>query len=434
MKNKNKKLNNAYQRSGLALVVIMVILIVLSSIVYALSAKIATAQHRRQYLIDYQDAQYAANSAMKYALANIEKLTPTLIERNGSPDFSYLFMLTETEYKEMLEEWAIKQTEKLRLELEQENDQKEEDSEEETAQQNQTNDTSDLFALLGLDITDPNMSAEDMLAMLDEQEDIQIDPNDLEIPGPYGHPWPQVTQAVQFNINDAKITIEYQDENAKMPLTWAITTDKRVNKQAQAALKTFGEWMQMDENQIEELAYQLKEISEIKQFTINPKDITETTTVKNNARTALQHTTDFAKLLHSQMLDLSTLAIPLPDTGQRYEAPIKYLALWGSQRVNINTAPRHVLEAAFTFGGDAVKITDEIVILRQEKPFTSIDDLKSRLLGFSNSISRAANYITTESKYFSIQVTATSGRAKASAVATVLKGEEKFERIAIITQ
>jgi type II secretory pathway component PulK len=134
------------------------------------------------------------------------------------------------------------------------------------------------------------------------------------------------------------------------------------------------------------------------------------------------------------MLDMEPLAAPLPDTGNRLESPMKYLAMWGSQRVNINTAPRHVLEAAFTFGGDAEDIAEEIIQLRRERPFKDLKDLKSRLYGFNDSIEKTTPYITTVSTYLSIRVTATNGRARSASVATVIKNGNKVERIAIITQ
>ena len=363
MKKTKTKFNTTTAKTGLALVVVLVILVVLASIVYSLSAKIATAEHRKQYFIDYQNAQYAANSAIKYALVNLKNIKPTLIDRTESPDFSDLFTLDKFEYQEMLDEWAIAQTEKLMLELEEFDNSSEEEQ----------NDLLDQFSsLLGLSDNAINLSKEEILLYLEDDIPL-IDPNDLQIPGPYGQPWPQIAESVEFEINNAKITIQYEDENAKMPLIWAITTDKKINRQAQAALETFAEWMQMDAEQIEGLALQLDDIAEIKQFTINPKDIVRTTrvpvktpvtrgrrtsrrtrtttrtkTIKTTVRSAIGHTTDFAKLLHSPMIDTDALSIPLPNTGKRHETPVKYLALWGSQKVNINTAPRHILEAAGT--------------------------------------------------------------------------------------
>lgn len=438
-------------RPGVALVVALAILVVLSAVVYSLSTRLAEIKHRQQYIIDYQIARYAGDSAMKYALAKIKKIKLRLIKRKGKLDFSDLFTMDRDEYTEYLYDWAQnladeKGFENLSVGLQDFLD-----------PQLQTDDgffdhMGDLFA--GLDKNDPNELDDEWMDRTGPYR--TSEPNDLMVPGPYGPQWPYVTNPIEFEIGSAKIKITIEDENAKMPLTWAMTTNKIVNRRAKAALETFCQWMQMETYQIRDLADQLEEITEIKQFSLDLKDITKVKKTKKarssrsrrrsgrsrkiapakktTVRSAVGHTTDFAKLLHSSMIDTETLAVPLPDTGERLESPMKYLAMWGSQRVNINTAPRHVLEAAFTFGGDAEDIADEIIELRREKPFKDLKDLKSRLYGFNDSIEKTTPYITTVSTYFSIRVTATSGRASSGAIATVIKDGNKVERIAIITQ
>ena len=290
------------------------------------------------------------------------------------------------------------------------------------------------------DPNDPNI--------YDAYESEGLDPSEIKIPGPYGPEWPLVHDPIEFDIGDTHVEIRIEDENAKMPLIWAMTTESNRNREAEAAFETFCEWMQMPTSEIEMLKDQVNELSGYKQFKLELKPITytEQTEVVNRAlptsrssatsrstisrtttrtvkktRPAIAHTTDFAKLLHSSVLDTDQLAWPIPDTGDRYEAPLKYLALWGSQQVNINTAPRHVLEAAFTFGGYARKIAQEIILLRQEKPFKDIDELKKKLYGYNDSIRKVEPYITTRSTFFAIKVTATTGSAIASAVATVVR-------------
>jgi type II secretory pathway component PulK len=108
------------------------------------------------------------------------------------------------------------------------------------------------------------------------------------------------------------------------------------------------------------------------------------------------------------------------------------MGMWGSMKVNINTAPRHVLEAAFIFGGDEVKIAEEIIQRRRIEPFADIQDLKTELLRYSDSIGRCENYITTVSRFFTIRVTAVSGVAKASSVIAITKDGAKVKRIAVI--
>jgi len=106
--------------------------------------------------------------------------------------------------------------------------------------------------------------------------------------------------------------------------------------------------------------------------------------------------------------------------------------MWGSGKVNVNTAPRHVLEAAFTFGGNGRRIAEEIIQRRRVKPFKDIDELKRELISYSDSIIKSERFITTASDCLVIRVTAQSGVAKASASAAVLKAQGKFESIAVM--
>jgi type II secretory pathway component PulK len=108
------------------------------------------------------------------------------------------------------------------------------------------------------------------------------------------------------------------------------------------------------------------------------------------------------------------------------------MGMWGSMKVNINTAPRHVLEAAFIFGGDEVPIAEEIIQRRRIEPFADIQELKTDLFRYSDSIGKCEKYITTVSRFFTIKVTAISGVAKASAVIAITKDGRRVKRIAVI--
>jgi type II secretory pathway component PulK len=101
-------------------------------------------------------------------------------------------------------------------------------------------------------------------------------------------------------------------------------------------------------------------------------------------------------------------------------------------KVNVNTAPRHVLEAAFTFAGDQVQIAEEIIQRRRIEPFTDIQDLRTSLFRYSDSIGKCEKYITTSSRFFTIKVTAVSGAAKASTVIAITKDGKIVKRIAVI--
>ena len=86
-------------RRGIALLVTIVLLVVLSALMFTLSTRMSAQRHRDRYIIDYQEARYARDSAVKYALATLSDMnTPRLIERPNEPDFSDLFMLDEEQY------------------------------------------------------------------------------------------------------------------------------------------------------------------------------------------------------------------------------------------------------------------------------------------------------------------------------------------------
>ena len=423
-----KHRNNSRDRSGIVLLVALVLLVVLSTLGYTLSTRVAAQRHRDQYIIDYSNARYGCDSAVKYALATLEDIDPQLISRPNEPDFSDLFYLTEPEYQELLEQWRLELQEQMLI--------------------------SDVDK--PGNITDFN-SDESWTADLDGL-------NSLTISGPYGPPWPFVTEPVEFEVGSAKVRIEIEDENAKYPLGWALLTDGRVKREAEAGFETFCEMTGLDAEQIDALKTELNEIGQIKMFAVEFKPVMrtirtpiKTTTRRSSTRKSSsksstsktprtrvtrktiqvdqqisEQTTHFAEMFHSSLIDTEALAEPTIVSPDRKESALKYMGMWGSMKVNVNTAPRHVLEAAFIFGGDEVKIAEEIIQQRRIEPFADIQDLKTELFRYSDSIGRCENYITTVSRFFTIRVTAVSGVAKASSVIAITKDGAKVKRIAVI--
>jgi len=216
--------------------------------------------------------------------------------------------------------------------------------------------------------------------------------------------------------------------------------------------------MRLDFDEIDELKYQLESITELRPFKTEFKTITKRTPVKTAAKPAsqrrrgrtrtrtkyktqkiteeqqqIQQTKDFAKLLHSALIDTSILAKPTIESDIRKESALKYTGMWASGKVNINTAPRHVLEAVFSFGGNAVDIAQEIIERRRNQPFKNIEELKKELLRYSVAIEKGERFIITESNFFTIKVTASSGSAKAYAIIAIIKSQQKTETIGLIT-
>jgi hypothetical protein len=421
---------------GIVLLITMVVLLVLATLGYTLATRVSAQRHRDNYVVDYTNACYARDSAIKYALASLEDMNSIeFVSRPNEPDFSDLFHLSEPAYRQLLEQWAAELAKKQSELLDNSGEQPDSAG------------------------VDENRTAAGLLSTPETNDSNGADSNavdKLKIRGPYGPAWPFITEPVEFTIGSTSVKIEIEDENAKYPVGWAIIDNEKVQREAQAGLETFCEWMGFNSDQIESVKEQLKQIGSIKPFKVEFKPVVQRAPVATPAppsparrgaraqrvvyKTATvpqaelltKQTKDFAKLFHSSLLDVQMLAAPTIISEDRKESALKYMGLWGTTQVNINSAPRNVLEAAFTFGGDADKIADEIIKERREKTFADIDALKKELFSFSDSIEKSRPYITTTSSVFSIHVTALSGAAKASAIIVVLKNGGKIERVAIV--
>lgn len=414
-------------RRGVVLLVTLVLLIVLSTLGYTLTSRVATQRHRNQYIIDYTAARYACDSAVRYALATLEEIDPQLVSRPNEPDFSDLFALSDVEYHELLAEWNIGP------EFAESGSEKESSGEEEAENVNDVNDVEEPGQLGFADL------------------------KSMPIRGPYGAPWPYITEPVKFDIGSATVRIEIEDENAKYPLGWALLDDPKIQREVDAGFVTFCELAGLDPEKIDALTEQLDAIGKIKPFKVDFKPITKTVktpamtpavagagsrTTRTPARTyrkpisaAQQYseqTEHFAKIFHSSLIDTEALARPTIVTESRKESPLRYIGMWGSRKVNINTAPRHVLEAAFIFGGNEVEIAETIIQLRRQKVFGTIDELKDEVLRFSDSIDKSAEFITTTSRFFTIRITAVSGSAKASSIIAITKDGDTVKQVAAI--
>ncbi|MHC4757829.1 MAG: hypothetical protein ACYTE8_04165 [Planctomycetota bacterium] len=442
---KRQQKTKSQQQRGVVLMLTLLVLVVLSVIGYTLTVRVSSQRHQYQYLIDYQSARYACDAGTKYALVNLTKTNPTLIERVDVPDFSDLFALTDQEYKLLLDEWAL---EKIL--------QQEELSKDKNNINNADMYLDDPLISDYVNIPDNNVP----LASFDinDTNNFQIpgqslQPKEAFIPGPYGQEWPLIQKPINFEIGSAKITIEIEDENAKFPLGWALLSDEDVQFESQASFQTFCEWMNIYDQDYLEIQNDLDEIAQIKSFQLQfktittEKQVTEQKEIKRGNRTikvpkktmkkvtipVSVHTTSFAHIFNSSLVNLDVLARPTTLSDKRKESALKYMGLWGSNKVNINTAPRQVLEAAFTFGGDATQIAEEIIQLRRMAPIKDIEELRTELLQYSDSIEKCKPYISTTSDFFTIRVTATSGTATTTNVIAIRKEEENVKKIAVLS-
>jgi hypothetical protein len=459
---------------GVVLLITLVALVVLASISYMLMTRVTAQIHRDQYLIDYQKARYACDSGLKYAFASMESnITAKLIDRPNEPDFSDVFAYTQEQYERFVAEWAAAHppTEGY--------DQygQYEDANNRSRDANTLGKVNDFNSIrqtkLFSDLNDANMAQ--YLRSLGDMNDSNTadryrDPNKMAIPGPYGLPWPLVAQPIELEIGTAKVTIEIEDENAKLPLIWGTNSDKDKQREVDAAIGTFCEWMNMSWTQIDALKRDLKKIGEVRPYKAGvPLTVAGAPAADANGRTdpnavrsglsrrsrrrptnpaqqqplPAQATKDnaagtqlneFVRLLRSSMIDIEPLAQPYIKTEQRTESVLKYVSRWGATQVNVNTAPRQVLEAAFMFGGDAPEVAEAIIKTRQIKPFTDVNDVQKKIYKYADSIRKSKDFITTTSNVFSVKITAVSGMAKVSMTAAILAQDKKPRIIAIMSE
>lgn len=428
------------------LLITLVILVILSTLGYTLSVRVAARRHRDQYLIDCCVAQNACVSGVKYALASMDGLDFALISRPNEPDFSDVFALSEPEYQKLLAQMELYLAQSRLTDSGGE------------ADPNADGGTTEKVAASGKGKTRLNDVND-----ADPNETLLAGGQKVEIRGPYGFRWPLVTEPVEFEIGTARVTVEIEDENAKYPLGWMLLADDKQRETAGIGWMTFCEWMGYASEEIEALSQDLAEIARAKPFKTEFKDENVETPLAATPRTRITRSTpkatsaaaarrttgkktvsvaeqiqqqdrEFATLLHSSLLNTALLSRPSIASDSRQESAMKYLGLWSARHVNINTAPRNVLEAAVSFGSviHAPKIAETIIQQRKIKPVEDVNEIKQAMLGYSDSIEKCRDYLTTASTVFTIRVTAVSGAAKATAVAAVSKEGDKIKQIAVI--
>ena len=117
------------------------------------------------------------------------------------------------------------------------------------------------------------------------------DPKPPEIRGPYGPPWPLVTEPMELEIGSAQVKIEVEDENAKYPLGWAMIADEKLKPVAGAGWSTFCEWMGYLPQEIGLLNEDLGKIGKAKPFKIEFKQETENVEPPANVRNKITRPT-----------------------------------------------------------------------------------------------------------------------------------------------
>ena len=454
-------------RPAVVLLLTIVILVIMCGIGYVLTTKVAAARHRDQYLVDYQKARYASDSAFKYVNTILAEKSFDLIDRPNEPDFSDLFAFTEEQYTIFLEDYV---REKLLKQRYGEDWKNYEDEYKRDANEPNARDSRD--PLSPVDFNDPNYVYDQDINDFN-QFDVSgfgdaNDPNKIVIPGPYGAAWPFATEPIEFDVGDAKVTVEIEDENAKLPMAWAMRLDDKNKRSTEAAYDSFFDWIGSASRNEVMFTYQQRydfydgltkvgEYVDVNGAAVLPTAAKEpnnntaaTPAQKFRSRRARKRTNDpqtqsvqsspnakyanIVSLVNSSLVNLEDLAKPYIKSQRRTESALKYMSRYGATQVNVNSAPRLVLESVFMFGGDAVETAQNIIDERKIKPFEDVNDLQKRCFHYANSIQRAKDYLTTKSTFFTVRIQSASGAAIVRYTALILKDGKNVQTLAIIAQ
>jgi hypothetical protein len=473
--------DNRRNDPGVILLITLVILVILSTLGYTLCVQVAARRHRDQYVIDYSIARHACASGLKYALASMGRVQFELVSRPNEPDFSDVFGLSESQYQKLLDQVAAKLPADSNLapadsgkkSVKQDSQEKAEKgkSGQKATEESSKKKTAEKDAKRKAAKEDLRKRAAGIRDANDVNDGNDLDPNrpslaspkPPEIRGPYGPPWPLVAEPLEFEIGSAKVMIEIEDENAKYPLGWAMIADEKRKAEAAAGWATFCEWMGYTPEEISLLNEDLAKIGKTKPFKTDFKPGTEAAEPPASLKSKITRPTpgtpntvprrtvtnkpvtieeqidrqnkEYAKLLHSSLINRDLLSRPSIASDTRKESAMKYLGLWATRHVNINTAPRQVLEAALTFGSaaDAPKMAEEIIQRRRDKPLADVNELRQAVPRYSTSLDDCKAFITARSTVFTIRVTAVSGVARATAMVGVSKEGDKVQQIAAIS-
>lgn len=469
--------DNRRSHRGVILLVTLVILVILSTLGYTLCVQVAARRHRDQFVIDYSIARHACASSLKYALASMGAVQFDLVSRPNEPDFSDVFALSEPQYQKLLEQaaaarWAAGSNlvqeglgqqppdrDSLKAAAQEDAGRKAAATEagKKAAKKKTAKEQAKKAARLE-DVDDVNDVND-----YDSNSESLADSMPAQIRGPYGPPWPLVTEPMEFEIGSAKVKIEIEDENAKYPLGWVMIADEKLKPEVAAGWTTFCEWMGYSTEEIGLLNEGLAKIGKTKPFKTEFKQETEAVEPPAALKSKITRPTpgapstiarrtitrkpitveeqmgrqnkEYAKLLHSSIINKDLLSRPSIASDTRKESALKYLGLWATRNVNINSAPRQVLEAALTFGSaaDAPKIAQEIIQRRQVKPVSDVNELKQAVPRYSTALDDCRTFIAVRSTVFTIRVTAVSGVARVTAMAAVAKQGDKVQQIAVIS-
>lgn len=232
----------------------------------------------------------------------------------------------------------------------------------------------------------------------------------------------------KIKVAEAEVEIEIHDENAKWPMFWMLSspfdTDKAYANSEKAFLD-FSSKLDVGNSDAKVIGRRARELSRNLKVPSAPLQISKKARAQNISRRGRRVNYadkikafkdryaimgSFASIWHNNRKDdedLEFLEEPLPEMPGKVR---DYLSMWGTNKINLNTASDELLEAAFKGFGLNAKQVESIIEYRTEQPFRNTGNLND-VGGMSiETINNVRGLCVVRSDTFSVYVKARVGR------------------------
>ncbi|MCP4710213.1 MAG: general secretion pathway protein GspK, partial [Planctomycetes bacterium] len=284
---------------------------------------------------------------------------------------------------------------------------------------------------INVQVQTPNSVIWDMLKQAADPNQISTDPNQplsqsqpqellANIPIEDELPW-FVLSKKTYQINGADVTVEIHDESAKWPIVWLLTSPFDRNNRssnAEKGLKDYADFFRIDQGDFENAVNLIHAMGDA--LPLPPPPVSYSGTGLRMAPKG--RTGGYIQLLteeqdrHKMMGNFARywyehydLRPSDPLQKDRFNTNISFaecVSLWGAFHININTAPRELLETVFEPIGMSKYQMDALMNYRQSNPFSAPSQLREIDRIPANMRNNLLPLIVVKSRTFTVHVTA----------------------------
>ncbi|MCP4707254.1 MAG: general secretion pathway protein GspK [Planctomycetes bacterium] len=260
-------------------------------------------------------------------------------------------------------------------------------------------------------------------------------------------PW-FVLSKETYQINGAEVTVEIHDENAKWPIVWLLSSPFDRNKRstnAERGLKKYADTFRINRNDFETAVDLIHTFGG--SLPLPPPPVSYSGTglrMSPKGRTGgyvllLTEEQDRHKLMGNfarYWYEHYDLRPGDPMQKDLFNSTLSFadcVSLWGAFHININTAPRELLETVFEPIGMSKYQMDALINYRQKNLFTAPSQLRDIDRIPANMRNNLLPLIVVKSRTFTVHVTATMGRTSTHLLSCVhMSHRAEAENLALV--